>query len=771
MISVYIKLTIAYIAGMMLAVWGNYGLGVIFSVCFIFTCAIAGLFFKGCRAKLLCAVFFAFGTAIMSNTWYADSEILSGSLDRYTEVTGIVAEIPTVSDDYNSYVVKLETLTYHGKEVKINDKIHVTSQLLFDTGNRVRLRGFVKELAAPHNSTEYDYRLYYKSKDIGYKMHAEEGEVISARAFYPSSAYLCNYVNSRIVMSIEKFYKGDAAALMRSVLMGGSKGYSDEFRKVMTRTSAMRFLHPSYMHMYLIVSLCELLFVYAKQRRKETLIAVCLLAAAVFGSDFNSFVRLAIMGMLMLVYRRIRGFTHFPDICAVTILVILIANPIIITLPWFMMSAAVGILQYLFYRPVSERLKFIGNKTLRATVAVWLVGTFGMLPVSAYYFNGVSAYGIIFCFLYTPLSLLLFITAPCALFLYELFGRAGPVGIIVDCVLDLMQKIPKMVQMLPGHYITLGKTTFLGAAMFLLTIAILKQVLEKRYKTPAFVYMTALLCAVCTVHICSEFFDIGNMYVYFVNVDQGDGAVINIKGKDTILIDGGGKSGNGTYDAGEKLYVPYLKAKGFYRIDLAVVSHVHSDHADGIIAAIEESRVNTVLLPAVSADEEYKNKIIDAAQRHGTNVLYAKEGDRLDFSSGLVIDVLSPDAQNPDTDENENSLALKLSYGDMHMFFGGDIGSKTEEKIAPELEKMNIVKASHHGSKNSSDESFVKAVHPDYVVFSAGENNMYGHPSDEAIGRYLSAGSGILRTDTMGDIIFKADKGGIEYVTTFKGGF
>lgn len=256
----------------------------------------------------------------------------------------------------------------------------------------------------------------------------------------------------------------------------------------------------------------------------------------------------------------------------------------------------------------------------------------------------------------------------------------------------------------------------------------------------------------------AAFAERGRMYVTFVNVGQGDGAIIEIKGKNTILLDGGGASAMNEYDVGEKVFLPYLTAKGHNKIDLAIVSHCHSDHIDGIIAAVENLAVRSIMLPSESEKNAKFQELILAAEKRDIVIQYANAGDKLKFNSGLVIDVLSPSAESED--ENDNSLVLRFDYNGTKMFFGGDIGSKTERELQGRIGEVDIAKVSHHGSKYSSRSEFVEEASPSFAVFSVGENNPYGHPSERVLRAYAESGARILRTDKMKDIVLRCDGNG-----------
>lgn len=768
MVSVIIKITIAYIVGMLAAIFADLGFGAIFAVCL--AAVSLGEFFviKLPGRKVLCSVFFMLGFFIMSAGLSPSSSVLGGYLERYVELQGVICEVPDRYSEYYSYVLSVEKMSYNDEVVYFTDKVRVTSQIELDTGNRVAVRGFLRDLSTPDNSTEFDYRPYYYSRGIHYRLHADEAELITPKAFMFSFGYAGEYLKSRISFAIDKFFEGDSAAMLKAVLTGSKTEFSSEFKKTLIRSSAIRFLYPSYLHMFLIVALCEFIFAAFNKKKRQNMTLIFIAVWALLNSSFYAFIRMGMMLALGIWYRRKRGFSHYPDMASAVILIFLLANPLLLLNSGFVMSASGGIVMYNFYSPVVSRLGGIRNKNLRSAIAAWVTGTVGMMPVCAFFFNGMSLYSIICSLFYIPIVLAIIVIAPAALFLYEFLGNAWFVGTILDGLIELMKRLPQMIALLPGSYITVGKTTVLGFCIIFSGAVLLKYWLERRYKELMFKVSLGAVVFLLAIHTAAIFSDIGTMYVNFVNVGQGDGAVINIKGKETVLIDGGGGSGESEYNVGEEVFLPYLTAKGLSRIDLAVVSHFHRDHCEGIIAAVENLRVGSVMVNDKMQSCEFYKQLVQAAEKTDTELIVVSSGDRVEFDSGMVMTVLSPEDSYLPEDENDTSLVIKIEYLGRSFFFGGDITKETEKKILGKIGKTDVVKASHHGSKNSSSAEFAEETSPEYVVFSAGENNMYGHPTYEAIDSFSKAGASVLRTDMMGDIEFCVKKNGKLKVDWYK---
>lgn len=756
--SVYAGIIISYLCGAILSGLEP-GFALLFSLMLVIL-TLAMLAAKRLDSKrAVYAVTFLLGVVLMSLEAGPKPNSLYDYIGRYVETEGVICEVPDEYDEYNSYIVELERLIFSDKEIKPDGKIRITTaDRSLQTGNRVAFRGFLKEIGGADNSTDFDYKMYYKSKGIEFAMHAEDTELVNVRSFLLSPSYLAEYVKSRIAIAVDRYYANDDAALIKAVMLGQRSEFSEDFELVLKRTSAIRFLYPSFLHLFFLLSVSELIFAVLPYKRREIAFVIMALLFAVLNAGFVTFVRAALMFVVVLLYKRMRGFSRYGDMLSIVLTVCLVANPLLIYNSGFVISMSAGLLLHLFRNPLAEKLGFIRNRNLRTTVAMWIVATIGLMPIMAYYFNGAPIYSIIFTFLYTPLSILLYITAPVAILIYEIFGAGSIFGLLVSGILELMKAIPEIVSYLPGHYITLPKTTVFGFVAVINLVILLKLIADGRYKELRFRLSAVCFALIILAHSINVFSEIGNMYVTFVNVGQGDGAIIDIKGRDRILIDGGGASGSMEYNVGEKVYLPYLNAKGYSKIDLAVVSHCHADHIDGIIAAVENLKVQSILLPDTSEDNEKRARLIEAAERKGTHIQYARAGDRLEFSSGMVIDVLSPKVYN--NDENDNSLVLKLSYNGTDIFFGGDIGKEIERELEGSIGEMDIVKVSHHGSRNSSSEEFIKEASPRFAVFSAGRNNPYGHPAERVVTGYAGEGAKILRTDRMNDIVLKCLSGG-----------
>ena len=135
----------------------------------------------------------------------------------------------------------------------------------------------------------------------------------------------------------------------------------------------------------------------------------------------------------------------------------------------------------------------------------------------------------------------------------------------------------------------------------------------------------------------------------------------------------------------------------------------------------------------------------------------------VDLTSTARLELLHPfDAASTnlhDKDANNDSLVLKLTYGEVRILFTGDIGRKVELQLVESGKDLraHIIKVPHHGSKTSSSAEFLDAVRPQYAIFSLGQRNRYRFPSKVVVERYRERGCRVLRTDQRGAIRLRTD--------------
>lgn len=244
----------------------------------------------------------------------------------------------------------------------------------------------------------------------------------------------------------------------------------------------------------------------------------------------------------------------------------------------------------------------------------------------------------------------------------------------------------------------------------------------------------------------------GGLRVHYIDINQGDAIFIELPNGECLLIDCGEREFVGRV-------ISLIDCLGYKKIDYLVVTHPHTDHMGGMSAVVDSFEIGDIYMPNCTANTDAFLKLLTSIENKGLKINEARDGVKIDLGNGARADFYGP--ITIDSNLNNCSAVIKLSYGSKSFLFTGDAESAEEASIlakyANEL-KSDVLKVGHHGSRTSSSAEFLKAVGAGMAVISCGNGNSYGHPHSEAMARLNKAGIGeILRTDLSGTITVSTD--------------
>lgn len=245
-----------------------------------------------------------------------------------------------------------------------------------------------------------------------------------------------------------------------------------------------------------------------------------------------------------------------------------------------------------------------------------------------------------------------------------------------------------------------------------------------------------------------------NLTLVFIDVGQGDSILIILPNKNTLLIDGGEQE-----SSDEVLEV--LQQYNLNHIDVVIATHPHADHIGGLIDVINTIDVGQILDSGQVHTTQTFEDLLDAIDNALIPLTSVREGGTINLDPTVKIEILNPpeslvDGADNEEEFNDNSVVLKLTYGEFTALLTGDMEQTNEARLVSEnasILDVDLLKAGHHGSRTSSSSTFLDAVSPQVVIISLGDGNTYGHPHEEALQRIAAAGTThILRTDIDGTI-------------------
>ncbi len=269
------------------------------------------------------------------------------------------------------------------------------------------------------------------------------------------------------------------------------------------------------------------------------------------------------------------------------------------------------------------------------------------------------------------------------------------------------------------------------------------------------VLLCVFLVAGCTEAMKTEKIPVTaghDMRVHFIDVGQGDSILIESPNGKTMLVDGGVKG------VGQEV-VAYLKGLGVNKLDIVVATHPDADHIGGLIPVLNTVPIKQFYDSGKVHTSQTFEEMLTLIDEKSIPYHVPKTGDMLDFDKDLLVKVLNADEYA--ADNNDASIVLKITYGNVSFLLTGDAGVALEKEMLQYDVRATVLKAGHHGSNTSSSMDFIQAVKPKVTILSYGQDNKYGHPHAEVMERLQAVGSKVYATAEAGTIIVSTD--GVNY--------
>ena len=706
-------------------------------------------------------IFLFMGFLVGSNVHKVSDDSILHFVEQRGIVTGEVVYNSWQSYDngYAGFVLQVQSFTVGEKTVIASGKLKVRlskvpESVQFTAGSIISLGGEIKTLTTLYNPGSKNMIDYNYRQDIYGRITAKYDNVavVERKTFFSELEKFLQKTKYNMQQVMPK----DDQSVLLAMIFGGYTDIDDITIESFSTVGLIHILSVSGAHVAMLVGF--VLWLTGKVRlgrKKSTILAVFFISFyAVLCGLSVPVVRSVIMGIALLIGLLLDRKANVSNILGIICILFLLYEPRWLFDITFQLSfLAVAGLFYLSPR-IQEKLAFLPD-FISTGLAITLAVQIATLPFIAFYFYKISLLAAIANILILPLLELCLLFSLFALFFYMLAPIIG--SFVFICSSLLLGVAVRLAEFLAGFDFALFFIPYLPEWFWIcyyIVVLICFSLLPLSFSGKVRkVVLTSFLVFVSIFAVVNS---TGNQFsVHFIDVGQGDACLVITPNKKAILLDTGVKSDYSDYDAGKQIIVPYLRHYGIKKINLMVLSHGHNDHAGGAASIAKQIPVRELWLPNEEASSSVE-RLLAVAKDSNKLTMDDKQTAIID---GVEVKVIyaADLGYLPKKKNNETSAVVKVSYANKSFLFTGDATQEIEQKITTLLDKIDVLKVSHHGAKSSSDEAFIKKIKPDIAVISVAANNVYGHPALKTLKTLYKNGSKVARTDHDGAVLVKLE--------------
>lgn len=717
----------------------------------------------GWQRKLRRAAFaaFAFSLGFFYAAFCAQQRLADKLPDEWQgvdiEVVGVVAELPHQREGGLSFAFDVEQTATTGADVPAHILLST-----YDKGQTLPVRAgerwrFMVRLKQPHGTANpygFDFEAWMLERKLrasGYVRDSDRNARLDESVNAPG--YLIERLREKVRERLQQVLGAAPYSGVLAALSIGDQGSIPAAQwQVFTRTGVNHLMSISGLHITMFATLAYAL-IYALWRRSTRLAlafpaqkaaAIAGLAAALAYALLSGFsvpaqrtvYMLATVAMALLLSRRAAP----SQLLAAALTVVLMSDPWAVMAPGFWLSfGAVALILFVSANRIGK------SHWLAEYGRVQWAMMAGMAPPLLALFQQVSLVSPIANAFAIPV--VSFVVAPLAI-----LGAAIPVdgvlwlahGAMSLCMtaLEWLDRLPDAVWQQhapPAWSIVLGMA---GALWLLLPRGFPARWLGAFLLLPMFLALPKAP---------------GEGTVRMVVFDVGQGLSVAMQTHAHALLYDAGPDFPGEADSGNRILVPSLRAQGIAQLDGLMLTHDDTDHTGGALSVMQAMPIGWL-----SSSLPEDSPIVQQAK----SSQHCADGQHWDWD-GVHFEVLHPSRASYADDgvsKNNRGCTLRVSTGANSILLAADIEKESEQRLLqlhPDKLPARLLVVPHHGSKTSSTPAFVKLVHPQYAVFTAGYRNRFGHPKEEVVERYRTIGSEVLRSDADGAVIVEMDEQGL----------
>ncbi len=639
---------------------------------------------------------------------------------------------------------------------------------ILKVGNKISIIGSLQKPRGERNPGEFDYSKYLLNKGIVAIASVYGADKVLIRTndviVYKNLIY---EIRKKIDEKIAALNNKTTSALLRGLLLGDRSMIDNQIDDYFINAGVVHVLCVAGLHVGYIVLIFLVIFsrfnVYTRYFLtltgllfyliitgadlpvfRSTIMAIALMSAPVTGRDYNSLNSLSLAAIILLFI-----------------------NPSEIFNPSFQLSFSAILSLIIIYPPFK---RFIDSLNIKPKVLNWFIMfcmtttaiQLGTMPFTLTYFHRLSITAFAANLIVIPvtgsvvaLGILTIVFGMLSSWMGMLLGSAN------ELTIYLMYQCVQLLGNKKYAVISFNQFSYFDAIIFYASLTAVFFILKKFLSLPAKIIGVSLSIILMVLLMQIDNYDLmpkNLLSVMAVDVGQGDALLIKFPDGKTALVD----AGNATpyFDNGERVIMPLLSRLNIGKVDYGFISHVDADHYKGFLSLIKEGKINFIYKPRLDTtlvkDIELENFL------RKMKVPFKYYSPEIITIDNARIYVLNDTANSYFSQQNSNDQSgmMKLVYNNCSFLFTGDAGINIEKNYIQtygRFLKSDVLKAGHHGSKNSSSEDFLKTVKPEYALISAGIGNRFRHPNKIIVDRMTSMNINILRTDKQCGLLIRSN--------------
>lgn len=765
---------IASFAQWPIVLWGSLMAG----LCMV--CLLLLLRSSGKTAYVLLLLFLVLGGLRFSFAAFLSVSDISHRAGQEVQLAGTLLEAPRIVDEGENgvrlrYVVEAEELRRGGERAaSVSGSLYIYAHLKQGQpvpeariGDRVLAGGTIRQLHGYGNPGRVDVVQSARARGITAQLSAGKGGV----RIEPQERLLflrqLEKIRAQYLEAMQSVMPAADAAAIFAMLFGGYEGIRPELLEAFTTTGIVHILSVSGSHITILAASIAWLggMLRLRQGIIALLVALAIIVYSLLAGCVPPVLRAGAMGLLMFLALVLEREKDAQRILTITALVMLLWSPLSLYDISFQLSfaATAGLL---YMGPQLRRWLKRLPPPAAASLAITISAQLFTLPFLAWYFHVVSISSLLANLIVVPIVEFMIVLGLAAGLLAFILPAAGRFIFFLDSLLlGAVYELTRLIAALPGGQVYMPSMGPGLSSLYYLVLGIGLQPQERRAFLAAVCWQhrQALAGGLASVLLFAAGWQLmrpAELAVHFIDVGQGDAALVVTPHGRAFLIDTGGTR-DARFDVGSRVVVPYLLHYGVRSLDGIFLTHAHEDHAAGTAGILRKVPTGQVFIGSEGTKEYAKSMKLSFADPALERFIRLQEGQCIEVD-GVRIEILYAPAaagRGSASAGNEVSNVIRVCYGKASFLFTGDL-IKEQERVLLDRRiplQASVLKVAHHGSKTSTSAEFLQAASPQWAVIGVGADNSFGHPHAETLQRLADQHIEAYRTDEHGAVVFYTD--------------